>query len=49
MLSLIHQDNVIFEEINNSIHIKLNNKKFEGGSLSTEFIESIKREIEGDY
>lgn len=49
MLSLIHQDNIIFEEINNSIHIKLNNKKFEKGNLSTEFIESIKREIEGEY
>lgn len=49
MLSLIHQDNVEFEEKNNQIFIKINNKKFEGGSLSTEFIESIKREIEGDY
>lgn len=49
MLSLIHQDNVEFIEKDNQIFIKINNKKFEGGSLSTEFIESIKKEIEGDY
>ncbi len=49
VLSLIHQDNVEFIEKNNNIFLKINNKKFDGGSLSTEFIESIKREIEGDY
>lgn len=49
MLSLIHQDNVQFEEKNNQIFIKINEKKFEGGNLSTEFIENIKKEIEGDY